>query len=63
MVHTMVHTMVGKDRDHRLDAGHGDGNARSESDIGTEAARSLDDQARTRRHARGRGGLKALNNI
>ena len=37
--------MVGKDRDHRLDAGHGDGSARSESDTGTEAAKGLDEEA------------------
>ena len=36
----------GKDHDNGLDASHGDGNAMSESETGTNAAENLDDQTR-----------------
>ena len=50
--------MGGKDHDSRLDASHGDDNAISESETGTNVAENLDDQARTPRHVRGRESLK-----
>ena len=55
--------MGGKDHDCRFDASHGDGNAISESEIGTNVAKNLDDQALTPRHVRRHGGLKVFNNI
>ena len=55
--------MGGKDHDSRLDTSHGDDNAISESETGTNVAKNLDDQARTPRHVRGHGGLKVFNNI
>ena len=60
--------MGGKDHDNRLGAmtamahpSQYDGNATPESETGTNAAKNLDDPARTQRHVRGHAGLKVLN--